>query len=180
MGLIFKLLPILLIVAVLYVLMYNLIPTFKTTINLANELKKLEAEKKSLKVAEEFVNSLSAKIPIQSTNIQEFQKSLLKFLPADPLEEELIYQLYVYHKDFGYKFSGLSIGKGGEKSLNDQILPVKTLTFSLSLKDDLDKIVKFISTLEENVRILSIKNFNVDRNGNASFNVEAYFMPLAY
>lgn len=180
MGLIFKLLPIVLIIAVLYVLIYNLIPTFKTTISLANDLKRLEAERKSLEAAETFINSLSEKISFNKPDIQVSQQSLLKFLPADPVEEEIIYQLYIYHKQYGYKFSGLNIGKGGDKILNDKILPVKTLNFSLSLKDDLDNIVKFISALEENARLLAIRNFSVDSNGATSITVESYFMPLTY
>jgi len=184
MRIFINLLPIILISLITYFFVKNLVPEYKKTIFLAQEINKLNNRGKDLKEIEKIINELSKDKNI--SKLIERKETLDLWLPREPRVAEIIAYLVNTYRILGLgELSGtnFNISKEEKYLISPFVLPVSFISFDLSFNNiDMSKIQEFISYIDKSSRIMEIKkaNFTIDEKNNikANFTVEAYYLIL--
>jgi hypothetical protein len=142
---------------------------------LTKQINQLKNTEKELDLNIKLFQSLN-----QNPNIQQLlnsRKLLNAWLPLEPEIEELIFFLYQSMQSIGVNISGINFSISDKnKIFNSNVLPVipVTVSFNAFLSD---KIFDVIKAIESSTRILVIKNIKLDKEWNASIEVESYYLP---
>lgn len=176
MNILLKILPVILISIIFYLLIYSLYPKFQETIALVKKLNELQNKQKELNTIEKLIQNLN-----QNANLQQLlnQKDVLNvWLPEEAKIEELIYTLNIFYQNLGLVFSGANFDMPKDpKSFNPNLSPLKVINFTVPVKLTYDKISSSIDFFEKNTRLMQIKKVFLSAGGDASFQVESYYLP---
>jgi len=176
MNILIKLLPIILISTIFYLLIYNVYPLFKEIIALEKKLNQLRDREKEINALEKFVNQLEANENIKS--LLAIKDNLDEWLPKDPKTDHLIYTFYNIFKETGLGSENLNFQVGSEDIyFHKNVLPVRNISMSFNF-NSLDKAIRFIKIIENNVRIMSVKEVSFSKNGESQLVVEAYHLSV--
>jgi hypothetical protein len=175
MNIIIKLLPIILIIVIFYLLIYNLYPQYKELINLTKKLNELQNKEKEVNALEKLIQSLS-----QNPNIQQLitnKETLNLWLPQKPEIETILAYLVGIYQINNLTFKGTDFKLIEEpKIYNSNVLPVKIISYNLEAKLNNTNLISFIEALEKNTRLMVIKKADIDSKGEARFEVESYYL----
>lgn len=175
MNLIIKLLPIVLLLTIFYLFFTDLYPKYQELLSLVQKFNELKIKDKEIASAEDLIKSLENNQLIKIFS-EEGKKDLLEvWLPSEPKKEELLIYLTSLYNAFSLPAVLPAISDGPKKSFYQEILPVKTLVFSLGYPD-LKHYELFIDTIEKNVRLMKIKNLTLNPQG-VNLVVETYYLP---
>jgi hypothetical protein len=178
MSLFIKLLPVVFLSIILSILFNNLYPKYKLLIEATKNLNEATNKKVELSNIEKLIQAIS-----QNANIQQLvnNKEVLDlWLPQEPKTEDILLSLIGIYQSQGFIFSGVNFNFGEIKNYNPNVLPVRTINFELSLQFNKDNykndLSNFISSLEQNTRLMNIKQVSLTPDGKAKFVVESYYL----
>jgi hypothetical protein len=175
MSIIIKLLPIILLLTIFYLFFTDLYPKYQELLSLVKKFNELKIKEKEVISAEELISSLEKNELIKVFS-ENGRKDLLEvWLPSEPKKEELLIYLGSLYNAFALPASLPAIGDGPEKNFYQEILPVKTLVFSLDYPT-LKNYEFFVDTLEKNVRLMKVKNLKLTPQS-VNLTVETYYLP---
>jgi hypothetical protein len=174
MNILIRLLPIILIIVVFYLLFYNIYPLYQQTINLAQQLNQLQNKEKEIDSLEKLKNSL-----IQNPNIKQLlanKETLNLWIPETPKIEELVFYLNGIYQENNLVFKGAEFKISEQpKVVNQSVLPLQVINFSLNAKLTNDNLINFLNGLERSVRIMVVKRAKLTRD-ESQLEVESYFI----
>lgn len=184
MRIFINLIPVILISLIAYFFINDLVPQYRRTISLAQEINKLNNRERDLKELERIINELSRDKNI--AKLIERKETLDLWLPREPKIIEIIaYFVNTYRILNLGEFPGtnFSISKEENYLISPFVLPISSVTFNLSFDNiEMKKIQEFISYIDNSSRIMKIKkaDLSVDEKGNikSNFTIEAYYLIL--
>jgi hypothetical protein len=176
MNVLIKLLPVILISIIFYLFIYNIYPLFKDIIALEKKFNQLRDREKEIESLENFVKELEKNQNIKS--LLDIKDNLDEWLPKDPKTDHLIYTFFNIYKETGLGSENLNFQVSNQDiSFNRNVLPVKPISMFFNF-DSIDKAFRFIKIIENNVRIMLVKDISLSKNGEARLSVETYYMPV--
>lgn len=175
MAIFLKILPIILITAIFYVLIYDLYPTYQQTITLVKKINELENKEKQIANLRELLATLRLNVNIQQ--LVKIKDNLNAWLPNSPNIDELISSLYAIYQMNGLVFKGTDFRLQGDPiSYNKNVLPFKIISFNLSANLNSTNLLPFIEAIENNVRLMVIKRAKLSPTEPSQFYVESYYL----
>jgi len=176
MNIFFKILPIILISAIFYLLLYDLYPKYQELIILTKKLNELQNKEKEINALEKLIQTFSQNANIQQLNNNKDILSL--WLPQEPKIENILASLIGIYTVNNLVFKGTDFTISEEsKVYNQNVLPIKIISYNLSAELDNNNLINFIETIEKNTRLMTIKKAKISPPGTASnFVVESYFL----
>jgi hypothetical protein len=173
MNIFIKLLPIILVSIIFYLLLYNIYPKYKELISLAKKFNELKNKEKEMNALEKLTQALS-----QKPNIQQLinNKEILDlWLPQEPKIEDILASLVGIYSANNIVFKGTDFNIDKQpKIYNQNVLPVKVISFNLSAELGSNNLMNFINAIEQNIRLMNIKKAKISSSGPSDFTVESY------
>jgi Tfp pilus assembly protein PilO len=174
MSIFLKLLPIILLITIFYLLIYNLYPGYQELISLTKKLNELQNKEKEINTLLKLVQSLS-----QNPNVQQLiaNKEVLDlWLPQEPKTEEILAFLVSIYQTNNLIFKGTDLSFTKEaKVYNANVLPVKVINFSIDAELDNSNMLSFIEALEGSARLMVIKKARISSDKKSQIEVETYY-----
>jgi len=173
MNILFKLLPIILVSVIFYLLIYDLYPQYQELINLTKKLNELQNKEKEINALEKLIRDVS-----NNPNIRQLidNKEVLElWLPQKLKIEDILASLVgIYNvNNLIFKRADFQI-ESEAKVYNQNVLPVKIININLSTELRSDNLINFVSMLEKNARLMTIKKAKISSVGLSNFVVESY------
>ena len=175
MNIFFKILPVILISMVFYILIYNLYPEYQEVLQTIKKLNELKNKEIEINNVQELIKKLTDNENIKS--LLQSSSNLDLLLPQDPKVEYLTAFLFNLYSSNELIFKGMNFGISKEaKYFNNNVLPVSTINFEISVEKPYSELSKITSAIENNVRLMRIKRAFIEPE-KFGLLIETYYFP---
>ncbi len=154
-----------LIILIIYLLFYQVIPSYKKALSLVKDYNSKQIQKEKILSLKKQIEELESD-PI----FQELLKNREKFnsyLPDSPLVEGIIYDLVNHYQLLNLsKFPGLTYRLQDSDLKTPVELPLKPKVVEFSFRDSMNYpiLVSLIKLLESNIRVFAIENIKISKD----------------
>lgn len=175
MNILIKLIPIILLSIILYIFVYNIYPQYGNLLASVKKLNQLKNQEEEIKNLKNLIGNLENNANIKT--ILANKEIVNTWLPIKPEIENILLTLNNLYSSLGLKFLGTDFSLSEQPTVVvSQVIPVKTINFNLKIESSKD-FLKFIDSLEKNVRLMKIKRVQVTPE-ETNLEVETYYLNL--
>lgn len=171
-----------LVVLIIYLFVYQILPTYRATLSLVKEYNLKQSQKEKVLNLKNNLEALENDPIFQQllSNRQKFNA----YLPEDPSVERIVYDLLNHYQTLNLSnFPGLTYRLKDSDFTSKLNLPTKVKTVEFSFRDSMNypTLVSLLKLVEANIRIFAVKNVRILKDKqkqilNVDFTVDSYYL----